>query len=119
MTASPEILLVSKDDPVLTYTRRKVLEAAGFRTYWASSLGLAASMAVRRKMTIVILESSFSLLEQSAFVESLHESYPEIHVLCFGYEVLGPEELLSECRSILSGQPGSARVHRFELPRAS
>jgi len=110
---SPTILLVSSADTVLSRARRKILDHAGYRIAGAGSLGLAISLTHSLRVNLVILEEDFSDCEKAAFIEVLHENLPGLSVLCLGHGYIQPEQLLSECRSILSAQPGGNGATHF------
>ena len=118
-TSSLGILIVSRDDDqTFAFTCRQTLESQGYRTSRAVSLGQAISRAFIERPVLVILDYSFKSAEQAAFIECLHESYPDIHVLCLKYQI-PPQVLLAECKSILASQPGAENVHALEYACAS
>ena len=69
-------------------------------------------------MNLIVVDKSFTEAEQKAFVDCLHESHADIHVLALR-DSLAPQFLLADCKSILSEHPGTANVHGFEYRRAS
>lgn len=106
-----QILFISKnEDHFLARTRCDILERAGYLTLQADGLNDALSLAQVRRADLIIIEHSFSLLEQKAFVNSVHESRPDLHVLCLQYGLIPPGVLLKECESIFSGQPRGGRI---------
>lgn len=86
-------------------------ERAGYRVSQSYSLGNAMCVAVNTRPNLIVLERSISEREQIAFIDCLHESYPDIHVLCLGPGHISTQDLLSECKSILAGHPGGEKVH--------
>ncbi|HTD55613.1 MAG TPA: hypothetical protein VK670_09535 [Silvibacterium sp.] len=118
-TNSPAILIVSRDDDrAFTLTCRRALEAEGYRTYHAQSLGLAVDRAFMYRPELIVLDPSFTDIEQTAFIDCLHETDPAIQILCLRCPI-PPRTLLRECKSILTAHPGSENVHGFEYARAS
>ena len=118
-TNSPVILIVSRaDDRLFLVPCRRVLEKNGYRTVSVSTLGLAVSLALKDRVSLIVVDKSFTEAEQEAFIDCLHESHADIHVLRLR-ESIAPQFLLADCKSILSAHPGAANVHGFEYRRAS
>lgn len=117
--AGQKILVVSRDaKECRLWAHRNSFERAGYRVSQARSLGDAVCAAVNSRPNLIVLEQSFSEREQAAFVDCLHESHPGIHVLCLGSGDISTGDLLSECRSILTGQPGGEKVHTLKPAKA-
>jgi hypothetical protein len=120
MTAnSPLILIVSRaDDLPFISTCRKVLEIDGYRTVLVGTLGLAASLALKDRVSLIIVGKSFTPVEQEAFIDCLHESHSDIPVLCLSHSIV-PRVLVDGCKLILASHPGAANVYGLEYRRAS
>jgi len=91
-------------------TRCTILKCAGYRTACTNNLPQAISLSLDISPNLIILGHSFSDGEQASFIEELHESQPGIRVLCLKFGLVDPMMLLSECKTILLGQPGCPRV---------
>ena len=106
---SQSILVASRDD-LLLHTRCAILKCAGYRTVSTDNLAQAILLSLDLSPNLIILGHSFSEGEQTSFIEKLHESQPDTCVLCLKFGLIDPTMLLTECKAILSGQPGCARV---------
>ena len=109
------IILVSRDESLIaTRLRGDFLRNAGYRITYAQSLGRAVALVCSLHPDLVILDSSYSEHEKTAFLDCIHESHLHIHVLCLQYGDARPELLIKACVKILSRQPGSGTVHSLQ-----
>lgn len=102
------VLLAFRDDLQLR-NRSATLRNAGYKTACANNLPNAMALSFYTAPNLIVLGDSFTDAEQAAFVDELHESQPGIWVLCLKSSVKA-DSLTEQCRSILSGEPGSAKV---------
>ena len=109
------IILVSRNESLIaTRLRGDFLRNAGYLTTYAESLGRAVALVGSLHPDLVILDSSYSEHEKTAFLDCIHESHLHIHVLCLKYGDARPELLIKACVKILSRQPGSGTVHSLQ-----
>ncbi|QNI30598.1 hypothetical protein H7849_15805 [Alloacidobacterium dinghuense] len=109
------ILLVSKgESDLLSKFRCDTLQSAGYETTEAPSLGRAVAVIFSVMPDLVILEPYFAERERTAFIGGLHESYPDMQILCLPHGDVRPDLLLKACGTILSGHLGSKTVHTIE-----
>jgi PleD family two-component response regulator len=108
-TVSDIILLASRDEAP-SRVCCAILKCAGYRIAQTHDLAQALSMSFDLSPDLIILSDAFAEYEQFEFVDELHESQPDISVLCLRLNVIDPQILVAECRSILSRQPGCGRV---------
>jgi response regulator RpfG family c-di-GMP phosphodiesterase len=112
---SQHILVIARDETALgTQLYTTILGNAGYRISRAESLGRAIALALSGKPDLVIVEQTHAQRECSAFINCLHETRPEIHVLCLQNGETRPDVLLKICRSILAAQPGGRTVHSLQ-----
>jgi hypothetical protein len=109
---SQTVLLAFRDDMQLR-SRSVTLKYAGYRTACANNLSRAIALSFDMTPNLIVLGDSFSDDEQAAFVDELHECQPGIWVLCLKSGV-EPASLVEQCRSILTGEPASAKVRLLQ-----
>jgi CheY-like chemotaxis protein len=103
-------VLLASSDSSLQQTRSLLLESNGYHTAQVSSLPGALALAGKIRPQIVVLGHCFLPEAQAALVEQLHETLPDIWVICMQTCMVRPEWLLLECAMCFAGQPGSRRV---------
>ena len=113
------ILLVSRDKKVLL-DRVAVIQNAGFRVISASSLRMALGLVSLRAPQVIALCQTYEDIEQELFVDELHETRPDIHVIRIrsASNVL-PKSLLMACEKCFHAHPGSEKVHCLGAPCGS
>ena len=104
------VLLISRDEDVLR-ARAQRHKTPGFRAVSVPSLRLAVSLVSVRQPRVVVLCQTFEITEQEVFIDELHETHPEIHVLCLRPDAgAPPSALLFACVECFKAQPGTGIV---------
>ena len=62
----------------------------------------------------IIGHASFSPDEQDEIIDRVHESYPDVCLVCLRFPMTHPQELLKLVRNCSAGQPGGSRVWVIE-----
>jgi len=106
------ILLVSRGQ-LFESSHAFVLREAGYRVLVASDLGEAMQLA--RSCRMAVIGNTFSAEEQEEFTDGVHESHPDVHVVCLRAKLERPTVLLNQIVKILNGQPPDSRAHIMHL----
>jgi hypothetical protein len=53
---------------------RKILEVDGYRTVFCGTVGLATSVALRKRVSLIIVSRSFRDVERGAFIDCLNST---------------------------------------------
>ncbi len=105
-----KVLLISRD-AILLATREAIFRSAGYLVACASNTSMGLEIALDVSPDLVILGHTIMPDEQISFIDELHETRPEIHVLRLRTGIIQPDLLLKGCAALLSGKTGGTRVH--------